>query len=150
MTMNTTYFLKTSATTDNTIGIHCHKNSEWRNPSPTPVRLPVQFELPGGPVISAFAHNLSLKGMQVRCDFSRIKEFVADTNNNSDVPVLVVMRLQMGKRLSSQVLRCRLCYQQELQDGDVVLGLEFEALLPDQHQALLSVMLQSHDSAARN
>jgi len=150
MTMNTTYFMKTNSTTDISIGTHSHENIVRRKASHTPMRLPVQFELPGGPVISAYAYNLSLKGMQVRCDLSRIKDFADYTKSASDIPVLVVMRLQVGNRLSSQVLRCRLCYQRELQDAEVVLGLEFDALLPDQQQALLSVMLQTQDSAVRN
>ena len=143
--MKTTGFLKINPATEVKIGAHCHTKSPRRNHSHTSLKLPVQFELPGGPVISAFARNLSLKGMQVHCDLTRIKKFVANESGASNVPVLVVMRLQVGNRLSSQVLRCRLRYLKELQAGGIVLDLEFDGLLPDQQQALVSVMQQTLD-----
>ncbi len=155
MTMNTTHLCKPNPAADSNFDSPCRTKGSGQNNVPrkqplAPRILPVQFELPGGPVISAFAHNLSLQGMQVHCDLARIKDFVAGTKGMSDIPVLVVMRLQVGNRLSSQVLRCRLCYQQKLQAGEMVLGLEFDSLLPDQRQALLNVMLQTQDSTVRN
>ena len=134
--MKTAGSWKSNPATEVKIGAHRHIKSPRRNHSHTSLKLPVQFELPGGPVISAFACNLSLKGMQVHCDISRIKKFVANEADASDLPVLVVMRLRIGNRLSSQVLRCRLRYLKALQAGAIVLDLEFDGLLPDQQQAL--------------
>ncbi len=107
------------------------------------MKLPVQFELEGGPIISAYTRNVSLNGMQIRCQRHRIRQLVDTEKTPDNLAVLVVMRLQVNNHLSSQVLPCRLSYLNVFRDDEITLGLQFEALLPDQQLALLNVMEQA-------
>jgi len=102
--------------------------------------IPVQFEIAGGPVVSAFTHDLTLKGMQIRCDQQRINQLLDSQARLERQAVLVVIRLKVGNRLTSQVLRCRLEYLEEFSTEEMVLGLQFDDLLPDQELALRSVL----------
>ncbi len=105
--------------------------------------FPVQFEIAGGPVISGFTQDLTLKGMQLRCDQQRINQLLDSPPTEEQRAVLVVIRLKVGNRLTSQVLRCRLEYLEEFSTEEMVLGLQFDDLLPDQELALLSVLEQT-------
>ncbi len=108
-----------------------------------PFKLPVQFELTGGPVISAFSHDLSVNGMQIRCEHPHLRQLAKNKSVYPNLGALVVMRMQVENRITCQVLRCRLSYLKELRTGEVSLGLQFDGLLPDQEMALRHVMEQT-------
>ena len=128
-----------TGTTNGSAGTHTSGTSQRQQAR----NLPVQFEIAGGPVISAFTHDLTLKGMQIRCDQQRISQLLGSQATEEQQAVLVVIRLKVGNRLTSQVLRCRLEYLEEFSTEEMVLGLLFDDLLPDQETALLSVLEQT-------
>lgn|GEM_PF-6771366 len=141
--MKTENSWNTHTAVDTATGDQYHAGASRRKHARTRLKLPVQFEVSGGPVISAYTTDLSLNGMQVRCDRNPLMELVDAEISDSSITVLVVMRLKVGNRLSSQVLHCRLSYLNPLRSGKLSLGLQFDALLPDQQLALLSVMEQA-------
>lgn len=103
------------------------------------LRMPVQVGLPGGRVVVARIYNMSPDGIQIRCDRQTAASIVPDTGRIAPghaPELLVVMRLTAGQATRSHVIRCRLSYALPESASEVIMGLAFQELLPEQREAI--------------
>lgn len=103
------------------------------------LRMPVQVGLAGGRVVVARIYNLSPDGIQIRCDRLTAASIAPDTRRiapGRGPEVLVVMRLTTGQDTRSHVIRCRLSYALPESADEVIMGLSFQELLPEQREAI--------------
>lgn len=103
------------------------------------LRMPVQVGLAGGRVVIARIYNMSPDGIQIRCDRATAASILPDSSRltaGRGPEVLVVMRLTSGRDTRSHVIRCRLGYALPERSNEVIMGLAFQELLPEQREAI--------------
>jgi hypothetical protein len=115
------------------------------------LRLPVQIGLSGGSVVCARIYNISPDGVQVRCDratAARINPGGRAVTEGNGQELLLAVRLHHDGHMRSHVLRCRLSYMLPETEDDIIIGLNFQDLLPEQRAALDSVVGASLEPAS--
>jgi hypothetical protein len=103
------------------------------------LRLPVQIGLAGGRVVIARLYKLSADGIQIRCSRPTATGILPDSYRlaaGNGPQLLVVMRLTAGRDTRSHVIRCRVSYALPESTDEVIMGLAFLELLPEQRAAI--------------
>ncbi len=116
------------------------------------LRMPVRIGLSGGRVVCADIYNMSPDGIQVRCDRHTALGIHPDARPvapGAGPTVLVALRLRSGRDVHTIVVHCRLGYLLPQGPDEVILGLQFQELLPAQREAIDAVLAASLEPADR-
>jgi hypothetical protein len=103
------------------------------------LRMPVQIGLASGRVVIARLYKLSADGIQIRCSRPTAASILPDSYRlaaDTGPQLLIVMRLTAGRDTRSHVLRCRVSYALPESADEVIMGLAFLELLPEQRAAI--------------
>lgn len=103
------------------------------------VNCPVRLLLSGDRIIEVLAHDISLGGMQIRCEEKAVQVLQSEGENSghrtdSDFETSFVLFLE-GKQVKILV-RCKLIYIAELKDDLHAIGLQFINVEGDNLRAL--------------
>ena len=106
------------------------------------LRLPVQIGLPGGQVVCARIYNISPDGMQVRCspEAALTLNPGGKAGRGAGCELLVALRLRHHGNVRTHVLRCALTYMLPENREEVIIGLSFQSLMPEQQAAIDAVV----------
>ena len=124
-----------------------YKRFEARRSYPrVKLHMPVQIGLPGGRIACARVYNLSPDGLQIRCDGPTAKAIHPSgkpVKQGEEPEVLAVLRTEGGKDMRTHVLKCRMSYMLPQSRTEIIMGLIFQDLLPDQRAAIDALLCAS-------
>jgi len=103
------------------------------------VNCPVRLLLSGDRIIEVLAHDISLGGMQIRCDGEALQILQSEgkkpgQRTDSDFEINFV--LPLGDKRENIFLRCKLIYIAELEGDIYAIGLQFTNIEGDNRRTL--------------
>jgi hypothetical protein len=108
--------------------------------------MPVQIGLKDGKVVCARLYRLSPDGLQVRCDPAVARQIYPEGTPvvAAQAPeVTVLLRTHKGNDTQTQALPCRLTYVIADSRSEIIMGLGFVDLLPEQRRSVDAVLAAS-------
>jgi hypothetical protein len=108
--------------------------------------MPVQIGLKDGKVVCARLYRMSPDGLQVRCDPATARQIYPEGTPvvAAQAPeVMVLLRTRHGNDMQTQAVRCRLTYVIADSRSEIIMGLGFVDLLPEQRSSIDAILAAS-------